>query len=369
MARVYSVLHLFCGIGGGALGFQRARARFQNVEGRFETLLGVDSDPQACADFEALTGAPSLIADLAELTPARLLEACRGRSPDVVFLSAPCKGFSGLLPAKRLGEERYQRLNRLMLQALWCVMETWPTRPPKLVVSENVPRIAQRGVDLIRQVRQLLEGYGYRHHEDTPCCGEIGGLAQRRRRWLLVARHEPQVPTFIYRPPLRRLLAVGEVLGALPLPDDPVGGPMHRLPRLEWRTWVRLALIPAHDPGRAPGFGSPSFPHMIPADVWIAADAARERAAQRLHRAPGNLDAAVTLIVETIVVDTMVRVDSRLVRESLAEDITSGAPVPTEDQIEAICEGEEQEMERHRATYPRLFAALDREFLGDAEDR
>jgi len=40
--------------------------------------------------------------------------------------------------------------------------------------------------------------------------------------------------------------ACGEVLGPLPMPGDvAAAGPMHSLPRLSWRNWVRLALIPA----------------------------------------------------------------------------------------------------------------------------
>lgn len=249
----YSVLHLFCGIGGGALGFQAARPRFGGVEARFDTLLGVDFDAQACEDFEKLTGAPALCADIAELQPAQLLEACRGRAPDVVFLSAPCTGFSGLLSKKRLEEEHYQKLNRLMALAVNLVCATWRDRLPKLIVSENVPRIVQRGQDTLREVRATLHESGYLTHEDSHDCGEIGGLAQSRKRWLLVARHEPQVATFLYEPPKLRVRGIGEVIGPMPMPDDPRGGSMHRTPRLRWKTWERLALIPAGKDWRALG--------------------------------------------------------------------------------------------------------------------
>jgi hypothetical protein len=50
---------------------------------------------------------------------------------------------------------------------------------------------------------------------------------------------------FIYQPPKRRVKSIGEIIGPLPVPDDPGMGPMHRLPRLKWLTWIRLALIPA----------------------------------------------------------------------------------------------------------------------------
>ncbi len=42
--RIYKALHLFSGIGGGALGFQQACGEFGGRMGRFETLAGIDVD-------------------------------------------------------------------------------------------------------------------------------------------------------------------------------------------------------------------------------------------------------------------------------------------------------------------------------------
>jgi hypothetical protein len=54
-----------------------------------------------------------------------------------------------------------------------------------------------------------------------------------------------KVPPFLYEPPKRGLRSVGDVLQHVPLPGDPVGGPMHRMPALQWKTWVRLAFVEA----------------------------------------------------------------------------------------------------------------------------
>jgi hypothetical protein len=43
----------------------------------------------------------------------------------------------------------------------------------------------------------------------------------------------------------RRIRGVGEVIGPLPLPGAPAGGPMHKLPNLSVMNWIRLALIPS----------------------------------------------------------------------------------------------------------------------------
>jgi site-specific DNA-cytosine methylase len=242
----------FCGLGAGARGFVFGEGRLGRDRARFRNLGGIDNDPESCADFERLSGGPALCADLSKLTPAELLawlelkhgRAIAHRRPDAVFLSPPCKGFSGLLSKKSAAKPKYQQLNELVFQGVFLILETWAEKPP-LIILENVPRIATRGAELLRKVRQMLAGYGYVFHDSTHDCGEIGGLAQHRRRFLLVARHVTQVPGYVYRPPKQRVRGCGEVLGELPLPQDPSAGELHKLPKLTWLNWVRLALIPA----------------------------------------------------------------------------------------------------------------------------
>jgi hypothetical protein len=105
---------------------------------------------------------------------------------------------------------------------------------------------ATRGRSLLDQIVKLLRHYGYIVAETTHDCGELGGLGQSRKRFLLVARHAAKVPPFLYEPPKRRLRGVGEILDLLPLPGDLVtAGPMRRMPSLQWKTWVRLAFVEA----------------------------------------------------------------------------------------------------------------------------
>jgi len=255
--------HLFCGLGGGAKGFNRGNARVGNMEARFRCIDGIDVDPGAIADFQRLSGAPGTALDLfdrdqyrafhgaeppadwREATPADIQAAAGGETPNIVFLSAPCKGFSGLLSQSRSTTPRYQALNRLTLRGMWLTMEAFADDPPELIIFENVPRIANRGRPLLDRIVAMLEHYGYHVAETTHDCGEIGGLAQSRKRFLLVARHAEKVPPFLYEPVCRPLRAVGDVLGDMPLPGDELAGAMHRIPRLQWKTWVRLAFVEA----------------------------------------------------------------------------------------------------------------------------
>lgn len=243
--RKYRIAHFFCGIGGKGLGAASAIASYGDHEATFETVGGIDFDPLACKDFEMLVGAPALCADVHELQPADVIRFLGPVAPDVIMMSPPCKGFSGLLSAKRAKEPKYERMNQLMIRALFLIAETWKT-PPKLIFVENVPRISSRGKEVVRQSRALLEAAGYAVVEGTHDCGELGGLAQHRRRYFMLARHRGQMPQVVYEPVKHRVRACGEVLGPMPMPGDvETAGPMHSVPNLSWKNWVRLALIPA----------------------------------------------------------------------------------------------------------------------------
>jgi len=255
--------HMFAGLGGGARGFNRGKARVGNLEARFRCIGGIDVDPAAMRDFQALAGVPGTVLDMfdreqftafhghepgpdwREATPQDIQRAAGGERPHIVFLSAPCKGFSGLLSETKSKTAKYQALNRLTLRGVWLMLEAWADDPPELVLFENVPRLATRGRALLDRITAMLRSYGYATAETTHDCGELGGLAQSRKRFLLVARHIAKVPPLLYEPERRPLRAVGDVLGRMLLPGDLRAGPMHRVPSLQWKTWVRLAFVEA----------------------------------------------------------------------------------------------------------------------------
>jgi len=255
--------HFCCGIGGGAKGFNKANPRVGTMSARFRCLGGVDVSPSAIRDFNRIVGVPGTVMDLfsrgqyvafhgkeppadwREMGPADIRRAAGNERPNIVFISSPCKGASGLLSETMSLTPKYQALNELTLRCIWLMAEAWADDPVDLIVFENVPRLATRGRHLLDQINQVLQRYGYAVAETTHDCGELGGLAQSRKRFLLVARHAEKVPPFLYEPEKKRLRPVGDVLGRMPFPGDEAAGPMHRIPRLQWKTWVRLAFVEA----------------------------------------------------------------------------------------------------------------------------
>jgi len=255
--------HFFCGIGGGAKGFNNGQARVGQVKAKFRCIGGIDVDAGAVADFGRIAGVPGTVLDLftreqylafhgrnppadwREAMPADVQAAFGNERPHILFLSAPCKGFSGLLSEEKSKSGKYQALNQLTLRGLWLALEAWKDDLPDFILFENVPRIQNRGRRLLDQIIQLLQAYGYATSETTHDCGHLGNLAQSRKRFLLVARHQEKIPPFVYQPQKRSLRAVGQVLEKLPLPGVSSAGAMHRMPSLQWKTWVRLAFVKA----------------------------------------------------------------------------------------------------------------------------
>ncbi|KEX94769.1 DNA methyltransferase [Pseudomonas putida] len=264
LKRTLKHFHFCCGLGGGAKGFNKAKPIVGNIQAEWQCVGGVDVDPAGLADFERLSGVKGTLLDLfthdqyvrfhgkepppgwREATVDDIRRAANYQRPDAVFISSPCKGASGLLSEKMSLTPKYQALNELTLRCIWLFGEAWKDDPVPLLVFENVPRLATRGRHLLDQINKLLSHFGYAVAETTHDCGVIGGLAQSRKRFLLVARHIEKVPPFLYEPEKKTLKSVGSILGRMPLAGDvEAAGPMHRVPALQWKTWVRLALVTA----------------------------------------------------------------------------------------------------------------------------
>lgn len=245
MTSTYGVVSMACGLGGNAIGVLRARGRDGS---RFESVGAFDIDPVACADFEMLTGAPAQVTDLAAITAAQLRDRCV-RRPDLVITSSPCKGLSACLSEELAKTDYYQALNMLALRCIDLVVEAW-ARPPAVILFENVPRITVRAPELLERIRAILWAKGYEIDQRTHDCGLVGGLAQKRDRFLLVARHRELAPSPLLRPPMLEHKSMSSVLWKLPVPTptSTAGGSMHRLPKLAALNWLRLAAIRAgHD--------------------------------------------------------------------------------------------------------------------------
>lgn len=271
LMELYTV-NFCCGIGGESLGISSSKHEYKGIHGNFKNICGFDVDPIACKNYERITGSAAICADLfskeqytmfhgeepdsdwRELTGSDIREFCKGIYPDMVFMSPPCKGNSRLLPPKMAMTSKYQALNMFPERLIDLALDAWFDDLPAVIMIENVPGILDknRGRETLKRIKSKLILRGYLLYENLYDCGEWGGLGQHRVRYLLIARLPDKIPSFIFQPPKLPLKSIGDILGPLPLPGDTVRcGKMHRIPNLEWRTWERLALIPAGKDWRA----------------------------------------------------------------------------------------------------------------------
>lgn len=246
--REFTALFPFGGSGGGALGFLDAEARLLGAAGSFRCLGSLDFDAVACRDFERFTGTPAWCVDVQDVTAAELHARYGRTAPDVVFMSPPCKGSSRLLPSAKARTDKYRDMNRLAVVWTTVMLEAWGDDPPALVLLENVPGLPARAPGMLAELDRMMSAAGYVSYASDHDCGELGGLAQHRKRYLRVWRHPGKCPPLLYQPPKRRVRGVGEVLSLLPMPATLAAaewGKLHTMPRLSWRNWLRLACIPA----------------------------------------------------------------------------------------------------------------------------
>ena len=233
------ILHFFCGSGGSGLGSKQA-----GFDG-----TGIDYDPRACEDYRRNVGEPAHCLNLATLTIEGLL-AVYPECPDVLMSSSPCVGLSGCLSKTLSMTQKYQDFNSLAERGIALAVETWKhaksgRRQPGLIIFENVPLIKSRGKAMLGRIVAMLHAEGYAVDMRSHDCGEIAdGLAQKRPRFLLVARHMATVPDFLRRPQRHQPLAIRDVLCELERPSPRTTG-MHRLNDLSDLNRLRLACIRA----------------------------------------------------------------------------------------------------------------------------
>jgi site-specific DNA-cytosine methylase len=260
---------LFGGIGGYTEGIKGSKVEAYGKVHQFKVLCSIDYDPVACHNHDLITGEQTAVNmdlfdrqqyidwngheppdDWKEVTPREVWETFGCQVPDYIFLSPPCKGFSGLLPGDKAKSKKYQALNLLTIRGLELCLRAcieYGGELPMFIHFENVPRITTRGKSILERIKKMFIKYGFAYDQRSDHnLGEIGGLGQNRLRFLILARNQKRVPNYCYLPPKKALKTIGDIIGPLPMPGDTVnGGPLHRLPNLQWKTWVRLALIPA----------------------------------------------------------------------------------------------------------------------------
>jgi len=170
-----SVIDLFCGAGGSALGFKKAG---------FSISLGVDNDESSLRNFAGNLHTRTLKADLFETNGEEILNNAGMDKGDVFTLlgCSPCQGFTRL-NRKPGPDER----NKLVYRFVSLVEEI----SPRVFAFENVPELTERH----RYFGKMLTGLGTRGYAMKSQIVDMRdhGVPQRRRRLVIVGSRDPNV--------------------------------------------------------------------------------------------------------------------------------------------------------------------------------
>jgi DNA (cytosine-5)-methyltransferase 1 len=168
MARNWTVVDMFCGVGGLAHGF---------VKEGFRLAAGIDIDESCGYAFERNNGAPFIRRDVQLLTPSELA-ALFGRSRRRILVGcAPCQPFSKYTSAQT--EDSKWHLLRFFLKLIIQVQ-------PEVISMENVAELQKHII--FHDFVESLEEHGYEVTESVVETWRYGVPQTRKRLVLLGSR-------------------------------------------------------------------------------------------------------------------------------------------------------------------------------------
>lgn len=241
---LFTVADLFCGC--GALSYGLAQT------GDFDTVLGVDNDPEVFRTFlyNHIRVAPrgsyqppvTLVGDIRDFTPISISTAISTRTQhlDVLVGGPPCEGFStnNVNNKKKAWNKEEEEEEKIKINPysdprndlFRYYLNLSSALQPKVIVIENVPQMlsALGGAHRI-EIEAFLEGRGY-HVESKTLNTADYGVPQERKRAIVIATRK-DVPPVVWPSPthatvaktaelkLPRHVTVRDAISDLPAPD------------------------------------------------------------------------------------------------------------------------------------------------------
>jgi DNA (cytosine-5)-methyltransferase 1 len=244
---------LFCGAGGLTYGLEKSG---------IDVRLGVDVDPDCQYPYEANNAARFLKADVRTLTGATISSHLAEADLTLLAGCAPCQPFSTYSQRR---DPKSSSDWGMLLEFGRLIAET----RPDLVTMENVPQLADNDVfrDFVEQLHDYHTWYG------VVDCTEYG-IAQQRRRLVLLASRLGPVCLLSPRSLGARRRTVRAVIGSMPLlaagasdPQDSVhasaGMSALNLKRIRasqpggsWRDWPKALRAPCHHRDSGASYGA-----------------------------------------------------------------------------------------------------------------
>ncbi len=207
---MYTVVDLFCGCGGGSMGFHAAG---------FRTVGAVEIEEDAAAAFTLNVGVAPIVKDIRDVGGDDILAAAGLKRGELTLLFGcpPCQSFTVLRRGSKTTEQDEQR-NTLVYEYLRLVKELHPRH----IAFENVPGLVEgRWTPYFDRFQEILGGLGYTFDHDVIDAAEYG-VPQRRRRVLVIGSRvtKPRLPgrshSELGASKLKPFVTVRDAIGHLP---------------------------------------------------------------------------------------------------------------------------------------------------------
>lgn len=200
----YTYIDLFCGAGGLSFGFDKAG---------FENVFAVELNSSFAKTYKRnFPGHDLIVDDIKNIDREMLKRLAKGREIDVIAGGPPCQGFSiaGNIGRSFIEDDR----NSLFKEFVRVVSFL----KPKMFIMENVASMAThlKGRTIETVVKAFEEaGKGYKVRWEILNSADYG-IAQERRRILIVGIRKDCQTTFSFPPKARKIYSVKDAIGDLP---------------------------------------------------------------------------------------------------------------------------------------------------------
>lgn len=262
--RDFSVVDLFCGVGGLTHGF---------VKEDFNVAAGVDFDISCKYAFEVNNKSPFIHKDVTVFTPSELTELYPEGSRKILVGCAPCQPFSVYNHKNNNNPELQEKDNKWQL--LYSFSDLIEAVRPEIVSMENVPQLVSfnKG-QVFKDFVKRLNGNGYKVTYSIVNTQDYD-VAQRRKRLVLFGTLNQSEITIINKTNnYRNYKTVRTAIGHLPPINDGETcstDPLHRARKLteinkkriqatkeggSWREWDESLLLECHKKESGKAFGS-----------------------------------------------------------------------------------------------------------------
>lgn len=199
----YSVVDLFCGIGGLTRGF---------LDKGFDVTAGIDVDEDCRYAYHINNKSQFISKSVSDLSPEYLNSLFRKNTKKILIGCAPCQPFSIF---NQKGNGKVSDVNSERWKLLYSFAELIEATRPEIVSMENVPLLKTfKNGKVLNDFLKTLKDIGYHTSVDV-YDSQYYGVPQRRKRLVLLASLKGPIEMIPYTH-LTKVRTVRKAIGNLP---------------------------------------------------------------------------------------------------------------------------------------------------------